>query len=80
MKMKKALSVIGDTLKVFILFTGCTLLFYYGMIWLHNEYEEHRQYDTPEGSAVQASAMEETTESWLQQLMDRWAVFYYNGE
>ena len=78
--MKKAFKIMGDTIKVFILFTGCTLLFYYGMMWLHNEYEEHRQYDAPEGTAVQASTMEETTDSWFNQLIERWEFFYYNGE
>ena len=26
------------TLKVFILFTGCTILFYYAIMWLNEEY------------------------------------------
>lgn len=44
--------LIGDTVKVFILFTLCTFLFYYGLQLLHNEYEQIHRFDPPEGPAV----------------------------
>lgn len=44
--------LIWDTVKVFILFTLCTFLFYYGLQLLHNEYEQIHRFDPPEGPAV----------------------------
>ncbi|TCI76027.1 DUF4227 family protein, partial [Exiguobacterium sp. IPBC4] len=32
------------TLKVFVLFTGCTILFYYGLLWLNEEYQSYHRY------------------------------------
>ena len=41
-----------QTLKVFIIFTGCTILFYYGIMWVNEEYQDYHRYDEPEGSAI----------------------------
>ncbi|NSL50443.1 YqzK family protein [Calidifontibacillus erzurumensis] len=69
--------IVFDTLKVFILFTGCTLLFYYGIVWLHQEYEHYHRYDEPEGGALKVSAhYVEESPSWL----DRLIYFYQTGE
>lgn len=66
-----------DTLKVFILFTGCTLLFYFGIIWINQEYEQYHRYDEPEGGALKVSAqMKDLTPKWV----DRLIYFYQNGE
>ncbi|WP_249871923.1 DUF4227 family protein [Oceanobacillus saliphilus] len=43
---------IWDTVKVFIIFTICTFLFYYGLKLLHNEYEQIHRYDPPQGPAI----------------------------
>lgn len=80
MTMKKLSGIVWDMLKVFILFTGCTILFYYGMMWLHKEYEEYRPYDHPKSNVVQVSTSEEVTKDWLSNLMNRLVFFYYNGE
>ena len=65
-----------NTLKVFILFMGCTLLFYYGILWVSEEYESYHRYDEPKGRAVKVFQMEETDSSWI----DRLFFFYQYGE
>ena len=66
-----------QTVKVFILFTGCTILFYYGIMWVSEEYQNYHRYDEPEGAALKVSnAVNETSSS----LLDRLMLFYLNGE
>lgn len=72
------LKVVLQTLKVFVLFTGCTILFYYGIMWLNEEYQDYHRYDEPKGAAVKVSASANNGEqaNWL----DRLILFYLNGE
>jgi hypothetical protein len=65
------------TLKVFIIFTGCTILFYYGIMLVNEEYQNYHRYDEPEGAALKVSnaAYEEDSS-----LLDRLMLFYLNGE
>ncbi|MDQ0225023.1 YqzK family protein [Metabacillus niabensis] len=66
-----------DMLKVFILFTGFTILFYYAIIWVNLEYQEMHRYDQPEGAALKVTNMvNNEEENWLNRLM----FFYDNGE
>jgi len=66
-----------QTVKVFVLFTGCTILFYYGIMWVSEEYQNYHRYDEPEGAALKVSnAVNEESSSWLDRLM----LFYLNGE
>ncbi|WP_251555405.1 YqzK family protein [Neobacillus muris] len=66
-----------QTLKVFILFTGCTVLFYYGIMWVTEEYQNYHRYDEPEGTAVKVSnAVDQQSSS----LFNRLVLFYLNGE
>ncbi|MGG3841709.1 YqzK family protein [Anoxybacillus kestanbolensis] len=67
---------IVDVLKVFLLFTGCTILFYYSIVWMSEEYNYYRRYDEPMGSAVKVSTTEQQETYWL----DRLLFFYQNGE
>ncbi|WP_186328570.1 YqzK family protein [Bacillus sp. X1(2014)] len=65
------------TLKVFIIFTGCTILFYYGIMLVNEEYQNYHRYDEPEGSSLKVSnAVNEDNSS----LFDRLMLFYLNGE
>lgn len=72
------LKVFFDVLKVFILFIGCTVLFYYGMIWINQEYQSYNRYTPPEEGAVKASAnlYQPENQTWW----DRAVLFYLNGE
>lgn len=68
---------VGDMLKVFILFTGFTVLFYYAIIWVNLEYQELHRYDQPEGAALKVTnMMNNEEESWFNRLI----FFLDNGE
>jgi len=64
------------TLKVFILFTGCTLLFYYGIMWVNQEYENYHRYDEPKGTAIKVNSTNTKDSNWV----DRLLLFYLDGE
>ena len=64
------------TLKVFIIFTGCTILFYYGIMLVNEEYQNYHRYDEPEGAAIKVSNAVHEDSS----LLDRLMLFYLNGE
>ncbi|RSK27715.1 DUF4227 family protein [Bacillus sp. HMF5848] len=75
--MGSFVKAVYDTIKVFILFTTCTILFYYGIVWLNEEYRSYQRYDEPKGSSVKVSTFDEETETnWW----DRLIQFYLNGE
>ncbi len=65
------------TVKVFVVFVGFTILFYAGMIWLNEEYEDYNRYEQPEGAALKVSSSETDGDAgW----MNRLKLFYWNGE
>ncbi|GMB07770.1 uncharacterized protein DUF4227 [Thermolongibacillus altinsuensis] len=72
----KWFTLLFDLLKVFLLFTGCTILFYYGIVWINEEYNYYRRYDEPMGSAIKVSTTERQEYNWF----DRLLFFYQNGE
>ncbi|MBN6888347.1 uncharacterized protein DUF4227 [Cytobacillus horneckiae] len=75
--MKSWFKVAYQTVKVFVLFTGCTILFYYGIMWLNEEYQDYHRYDEPNGAAVKVVASaNETDSTWFERLI----LFYLNGE
>ncbi|MDQ0161455.1 YqzK family protein [Bacillus alveayuensis] len=75
--MKKRMNILLDMLKVFVLFTGFTILFYYAIIWINLEYEEYHRYDEPQGAALKVTKMvEENNQSLFQRLI----FFYLHGE
>lgn len=66
-----------QTIKVFLIFTGCTVFFYYAIMWLSEEYENRQRYDQPEGDAVKVISYQiEEDYHWF----DRLVMFYLNGE
>lgn len=75
--MVSFMKMIFQTLKVFIIFTGCTILFYYGIIWINEEYQDYHRYDEPEGTAIKVSTMESQEDT---SVIDRLILFYLNGE
>lgn len=76
--MKAVLKTIGNTLKVFVLFVSCTLLFYYGMVWVDHEYEGYHKYDKPEGDVLKVDQANDEGNSfhWFKRLK----TFYEIGE
>jgi hypothetical protein len=75
--MFSLIKVALQTLKVFIIFTGCTILFYYGIMFVNEEYQNYHRYDEPDGAAIKVSnAVNEENSS----LLDRLKLFYLNGE
>ncbi len=75
--MLSFIKVALQTLKIFVLFTGCTILFYYGIMLLNEEYQDYHRYDEPEGAAIKvSSAVSEKDSTWY----DRLLLFYLNGE
>lgn len=67
-----------QTIKVFILFTGCTLLFYYGILWISKEYENYYEYDEPKGKVIKVFHMDDRlqTFTWKERLL----LLYKEGE
>ncbi len=76
-EMRKMIGLLIHTIKVFLLFAGCTILFYYGMMWVSQEYENYRRYDEPEGTAVKVS-QSQTNEKY--DSFARLMLFYLHGE
>ncbi|MGM9925937.1 MAG: YqzK family protein [Bacillus sp. (in: firmicutes)] len=75
--MKSFINQLVHTVKVFILFVGFTILFYMGMVWMNQEYENYNRYDQPDGTSLKVSSNSmEYESSW----MDRLKLFYLNGE
>lgn len=73
----KFLKVFLQTLKVFILFTGCTILFYYAIMWVSEEYENNHKYDEPKGRAIKVVSNSIDKEyDWYERLL----LFYLDGE
>lgn len=75
--MIRWLKTIRDMLKVFILFTGFTILFYYAIIWVNSEYEDLHRYDHPEGAALKVTNM---VDNEKESLINRLMFFFDNGE
>ncbi|OIJ15943.1 hypothetical protein BKP35_02865 [Anaerobacillus arseniciselenatis] len=75
---KNFFTLAWDTFRVFLLFLGCTLLFYYGILWVSQEYESYHRYDEPKGRAVKVVQMEEPQQS--SGMLDRLMFFYHFGE
>ncbi|MEI5907115.1 YqzK family protein [Bacillus spongiae] len=75
--MKEMVIMLWKMLKVFILFTGSTILFYYGMMWINEEYENYHRYDQPQGAAVKVF---QPIHQGQFPFLDRLILFYREGE
>lgn len=75
--MFSSIKIAVHTLKVFILFTGCTILFYYGIMWVNEEYQNYHRYDEPQGAALKVS---NTVQEAGSPFFNRLVLFYLNGE
>ncbi|MBM7361464.1 DUF4227 family protein [Priestia taiwanensis] len=74
--MKKKRSLLIEGLKVVLLFTGCTILFYISISWIHQEYQNYRRYDEPNQSSIKASTSMDEGVDFVHRMM----FFYEKGE
>jgi len=75
--MRNYFKLIFQTLKVFILFTGCTILFYYAIMWISEEYQKFHRYDEPDGKAISVFSDGQANRlDWYERLI----LFYLDGE
>lgn len=51
--MRRALKLTFDGIKVFLLFTSCTILFYFAILWINEEYESYHRYEKPKEETVE---------------------------
>ncbi|MDX8046066.1 DUF4227 family protein [Gracilibacillus sp. S3-1-1] len=72
--MISMLKVTFEMMKIFIIFVLCTMLFYYVIKALHQEYEKLDRYDYPQGKAVKVFQQEEP-DTW-----QRLSIFFRLGE
>lgn len=63
-----------ELLKVLIVFTVCTCVFYFALRMVHDEYERHHRYDPPGGAAVKVYQPEDP--DWSERL----SIFFRLGE
>ncbi|MDG5787684.1 YqzK family protein [Evansella sp. AB-P1] len=68
-----------DALWIFFIFIGCTLIFYYGILWVSDEYRDYHRYDEPKGRAVKV-VQQDNIESIFEQSMERLHLFLRHGE
>ncbi|WP_028399544.1 YqzK family protein [Ectobacillus panaciterrae] len=73
--MRKAMKVMFDVAKVFLMFTGCTILFYFAILWINEEYQNYHRYEKPKGESV-----EEVSGFVADNWVNRMIFFYENGE
>ncbi|WEG11451.1 DUF4227 family protein [Pullulanibacillus sp. KACC 23026] len=50
--MRKSFRTFLDSLKLFVLFITCTVMFYFGLKWLDQHYASSHKYDEPGDGAV----------------------------
>ncbi|UCZ54690.1 YqzK family protein [Bacillus shivajii] len=76
--MMRGLRSIFQALWVFFMFIGCTVVFYYGILWVSEEYKNYHRYDEPKGRAVKVHHQqmdEDSLHSW-----ERLRIFLNHGE
>jgi hypothetical protein len=76
--MNTIAATIVETIKILIIFLGFTLLFYYGIVWLNEEYEGYHRYDKPQGGAVKVMKYNQLENS--EDSLNRLYFFYHYGE
>ncbi|MCK6257587.1 YqzK family protein [Fictibacillus sp. WQ 8-8] len=79
--MRSWLRLCWNTSKIFLSFTACTLLFYFGLLWINQEYQDYHRYDVPKGKAVKvfqsdAATTNKEESNWLIRLL----FFYESSE
>lgn len=65
---------------VFLIFIGCTLIFYYGILWVSEEYKKYHRYDEPQGKAVKVVQQDDDDKETISISLSRLHLFLVNGE
>ncbi|WP_054710819.1 YqzK family protein [Bacillus sp. JCM 19041] len=68
----------AQTIKAALLFTGCTIIFYYGILWVSEEISQRQKYDEPEGRAIKVSTGVSDFEGLS--IEQRFELFLWSGE
>ncbi|PWA13169.1 hypothetical protein DCC39_01580 [Pueribacillus theae] len=66
-------------LKVLFIFVVCTLFFYFGLVWINQEYENYNRYNQPEGNAIKVSSTEKNANQQVN-IVERIKLFYHQAE
>ncbi|WP_085523477.1 YqzK family protein [Tuberibacillus sp. Marseille-P3662] len=74
------MKTIFDTMKVFLLFVSCTVLFYFGLKWLDQNYDSFHKYDEPDGKAVKVFSQNDSKTSEDLGWPNRLLQFIRDGE
>ncbi|MBU9724038.1 MULTISPECIES: YqzK family protein [Bacillaceae] len=74
----KVLKSFAEAVWVFLLFMGCTLIFYYGILWVSSGYQDYHRYDEPSGRATKVFQVEEPIN--LEPSLWRLQLFLNHGE
>lgn len=69
-----------QTIWIFFLFMGCTLLFYYGILWVSDEYNEYHRYEEPEGRSVKVFHYENGLPEENLSFFGRLQIFILEGQ
>lgn len=77
--MKSTFKTLLDSIKLFVLFIGCTVLFYYGLQWLDHHYASTRKYDQPSDGAIKVVGQVQTS-STSDTVTNRFFQFLRDGE
>ncbi|RKL67664.1 hypothetical protein CR203_09960 [Salipaludibacillus neizhouensis] len=65
---------------VFFLFMGCTIVFYYGILWVSDVYEQYDRYEEPQGKALKVFQISSFDEKKDVTFTDRLRIFLTEGE
>lgn len=74
--MRSGLKMAAQLIKVFLLFTSCTLLFYFAMLWINEEYQNYHRFEKPKGESVEEVSKLDGSVAWMNRLF----FFFENGE
>ncbi len=75
----KYLRILLHTIKIFIVFTLCMLFFYFGLVWINEEYQNYNRYHQPEGKAIKVNSPNEIHET-PSTVIDRVKLFFKLAE
>lgn len=74
--MKALWFTIKEIFKVGVLFSAFSLLFYFSLHWLNEEYQNYQKYEKPDDSAVKVFQVIDEGDEFLTRLI----YFFQNGE